>query len=144
MQPVPLAAPAGRPARGMIIIKGPKGFQSFTQADVDNRQATILRDGQPIQISELRTGDRLTATIITQRPPQVLTDRQVKATISDVARMETPAAGAGGGAAPARAAVTSPARQLPKTASPVPLMGLIAGVAFFVAGSRRAGRRFIG
>jgi hypothetical protein len=135
---------------GMIIVRGPKGFHSFTQADVDNRQAKILREGQPIQISDLRTGDRLTATIVTQRPPQVLTDRQVKATISDVARMEAPApSGAAGGAAPARAAVTQSAsaaadapRRLPKTASPVPLLGLIAGVALVVAGSLRVRRRY--
>jgi hypothetical protein len=131
---------------GMVIVRGPKGFHSFTQADVDNRQAKILRDGKPIQISDLRTGDRLTATIITERPPQILTDRQVKATITDVARMETPAASPS--SAPARAAVTqsaqattTPARTLPKTAGPMPMLALIAGVALFLGGALRMRRR---
>jgi hypothetical protein len=133
---------------GMIIVRGPKGFQSFTQADVDNRQAKILRDGKPIQISELRTGDRLTATIVTERPPQILTDRQVKATITDVARMETPAAGGAASAAAPRAATTqsaqaatTPARTLPKTASPLPLLALIAGISLSVGGALRLRRR---
>lgn len=130
---------------GMIIVRGPKGFQSFTQADVDNRQARIMRDGQPIKISDLHTGDHLTATIITQRPPQILTERQVKATITDVARMEAPAPGAAPRAAvtqsaSAATAAPPPARRLPKTASPLPLIALIAGVSLLTSGALRVRR----
>jgi hypothetical protein len=133
---------------GMIIVRGPKGFHSFTQADVDNRHATILRDGKPIKISDLNTGDRLTATIITERPPQILTDRQVKATITDTARLQAPAAGAPAAAAPARAAATqsaaattAPARTLPKTAGPLPLLLLVGGASLFLGGALRLRRR---
>jgi hypothetical protein len=131
---------------GMIIVRGPKGFHSFTQADVDNRQAKILRDGKPIQISDLRTGDRLTATIITERPPQILTDRQVKATITDVARMASP--GASPSTSPSSPApvtqtaqASTPPRTLPKTAGPLPTLALIAGAALFLGGALRMRRR---
>ena len=131
---------------GMIIVKGPKGFQSFTQADVDKRQATILRDGKPIQISDLHTGDRLTATIITERPPQILTERQVQATITDTARLSSP--GASPAAAPARAAATqsaqaatAPPRTLPKTAGPLPSVALFAAISLFLGGALRLYRR---
>jgi hypothetical protein len=133
---------------GMIIVKGPKGFQSFTQADVDNRRAKILRDGKPIQISELHTGDRLTATIITERPPQILTERQVQATITDTARLGTPAAGSPAAAGAPRAAVTqsaqastAPARTLPKTAGPLPLLALVGGLSLMLGGALRLRRR---
>lgn len=128
---------------GMIIVKGPKGFQSFTQADVDNRRAKILRDGKPIQISELRTGDRLTATIITERPPQILTERQVQATITDTARLGTPAAAGAPRAAATQSAQasTARARTLPKAAGPLPLLAVVGGLSLLLGGALRLRRR---
>ena len=131
-----------------IIVRTPEGVKSFTQGDVDKRGVKIVRDGQPVQLSELREGDRLSAVIITSLPPKVMTEREVNATLA--------AAKAAGGAAPAparpsassagstaSARTTAPtsstapagssgsvtqsasaARTLPKTASSWPLVGL--------------------
>ena len=51
-----------------------------------------MRDGKLAQISDFRANDRLTATIVTTKPPRVLTEREVKATLAQSG------AGAGTGA----------------------------------------------
>jgi len=117
-----------------IIVQTPEGFKMFTQSDVDKRGVKILRDGQPAALSDFRSGDKLSATIITTMPPKVLTEKQVTATL---ARQEH-AASAGSGAAAVPASSTAPAaaeapaaRHLPKTGSPLPLVGLVGLTSLF-------------
>jgi LPXTG-motif cell wall-anchored protein len=109
----------------------------FTMSDIDKRGLKIVRDGKPAQVSDFHQGDQLTATIITTKAPQVVTDKQVQATLAKAA---PPAAAA----TPSPAAAPSPApsappapaarpaepagreaRALPKTASAQPLIALI-------------------
>jgi LPXTG-motif cell wall-anchored protein len=78
---------------GTILVRGANGFRSFTQGELDKRNVKIMKNGEPVEISQLHSGDHLTATIITEKPPQVLTQRQVQATIA-----------AGGGSTPTPAA----------------------------------------
>ena len=112
-----------------------------------------MRNGQPAQISDFRENDRLTATIITTMPPKVMTEKEVKATLARssaaaAARRRRPARaprpqppdGSTGRRRqqpppPSTAAATSGAapRKLPKTASPLPLLGLT-GLASLLAG----------
>src|SRR5262249_4865246 len=65
-----------------ILVRTDQGFRNVTQGDLDQRNVTIMRDGQPIRLADLRSGDRLTATIVTEKPPQVMTATQVDATLT--------------------------------------------------------------
>jgi len=120
---------------GSIIVRTPQGFRMFNEGDVARRNVTIIRDGQPVRLTDLRRGDRLTATIVTEGTPKVMTERQVQATLSGAAPAATsgtapaapPPAAAPPAAAPAPAPAAhapAPAKKLPKTASSLPLVGL--------------------
>jgi hypothetical protein len=130
-----------RASGSSIIVKTDEGFKSFTQSDIDKRGVKIMRGGQPAKISDFRTDDRLTATIITSKPPRVLTEKEVQATLAQSGG--APAAGA----TPAPSTPSTPAapsetgvatsggapKKLPKTASPLPVLGF-AGLASLLAG----------
>ena len=122
-----------------IIVRTDEGMRMFTQGDVDKRGVTIIREGKPAELSQFRAGDKLTATIITSKPPRVVTEKEVQAT---VAGGGTPAAQAPAPApASASASQDQPkAASLPKTASPLPLLGLV-GVASLVTGLALTARR---
>src|SRR6185436_15821134 len=121
---------------GAIYVRMPDGqTKAFTQSDVDKRGIKIVRDGKPAQVSDFRQGDTLTATIITTKPPRVVTEKEVQAAL---AKPAAPAAAAAAPPAPrapaAQAAPAAPApaepapqtaRALPKTASAQPLIALI-------------------
>jgi LPXTG-motif cell wall-anchored protein len=114
-----------------IIVRTDNAIKSFSQADVHRRGVKIMREGKPAQISDFRVNDGLTATIITTKPPRVLTEKDVQATVARSAGSASPAA-----ATPAYSpAATSGAgpKKLPKTASPLPVLGL-AGLASFLVG----------
>lgn len=132
-----------RVAGNSIIVRGPNGIRMFSEGDVEKRGVKIMRDGRPLPFTDIRAGDRLTATIVTEGPPQVMTQRQVDAALSSGAAAPAtaartpaaPATAAPGAAAPAPTPTTgaTPGRRLPKTASPLPLIGL------FGAGSLTVG-----
>ena len=66
-----------------IIVRLPDGtMKMFSQSDVDKRQARIMKDGQPVMLSQLHANDSLTATIVTEHPPKVVTQRQVDASLA--------------------------------------------------------------
>lgn len=139
-----------------IIVRTDNGIRRFTQRDADERGATIMRDGQPAKISDLRTGDRLTATIITEGPPQTMTERQVQATLSGqpppAAEPPAPTGAAGTAgttppatpappAAPTPSTETAAPRKLPKTASPLPVIGMLGAVSLALGAMLTAARR---
>ena len=144
-------------AASTIIVRTDEGFRSFTQDEADKRGVKIMRNGEPVQLSQFREGDRLSATIITAQPPRVVTEKEVNATLATAGPTAgakppvgttpqsrpgiTPApvasntpTGASAAGAPAAAASTGAAtRTLPKTASSWPLLGA-ASVLLLAAG----------
>jgi len=148
-------------AAGTIAVKtGDNEVKRFSQSDVDKRGVQIMRDGKPAEISDFRVGDRLSATIITSRPPQITTEREVQATL---ARAEPPPAAPA--PAPARAPASPPvapapppalespaptpapspaaAHRLPKTASSVPFVGFTSVLFVAIGLLLTAMRRFV-
>ena len=124
-----------------IIVRTGNEVKKFSQGDLDKRNLTIVRDGKPAQVSDFREGDQLTATIITTKPPQVLTQKEVQATLaaSKTAEATPPAPRSAPPTDPvtpatsaAPAAPAAPAR-LPKTASSQPLIAF-AGFLSLAAG----------
>jgi hypothetical protein len=143
-----------------VTVQMADGFKEFTQGDVDKRGAKIMVRGKPVQIQDLHSGQVLTATIITQQPPHVLTQQEVQATLA--------AAGPAAGAAPAGARASSTAggsgssstaaapagqsasagggggaKTLPKTASSWPLLGLASMLFLAVGLALNVRRRFV-
>jgi hypothetical protein len=134
-----------------ILVRTDEGFKSFNQGDIDKRGVKIMRDGKPALIENLSNGDRLTATIITSKPPRVLTEKEVNATLA-----ASPAPTSGGSAAPVSAAARTsappsmapdapaePARRLPKTASTWPLVGLVSVLSLAIGLSLTIRRRTV-
>ena len=144
-------------AAGTIVVRtGDNEIKRFSQDDVDKRGVQIMRDGRPAQVSDFREGDRLSATIITSKPPQITTEREVQATL---ARATPPPAAPVPAPAPAppRAAAApapppalespdpapEPSRTLPKTASSRPLVGLASVLLLAIGLALTTLRRFV-
>ena len=129
----------------IIVRTDDNTIKMFSQADVDKRGVRIMRSGKPAQISDFRANDKLTATIVTTMPPKVLTEKEVQASLAKSGGAGAGAPAAAAPAAPAApaaepTAAAEPARALPRTASQLPLVGLI-GVASLVAGMGLTFRR---
>lgn len=140
-------------AGNSIIVSTDNGYKMFTEADAAKRGVKIIKDGQPAEFSSLREGDMLSATIVTEHPPKVMTKRQVDAAMTSAAAATASSAATGGTGAStgARASLGSSAeagaaagtghKKLPKTASAFPMIGLagagLCGFACLLAVLRR-------
>jgi hypothetical protein len=145
-----------------IIVRTDEGFRMFTQSEVDKRGVKIYRAGRPAGVSDFRSGDQLSAVIVTSMPPRVVSQQDVNATLAasgsatgaGAAAARAPAAasagsspGASGAAGTAGAATGSAGtaaagrRTLPKTASPLPLLGLLGGLSLFAGAGLTIRRR---
>ena len=137
-----------------ILVRTDNEVRRFSQGDLDKRGVKIMREGKVAQVSDFREGDRLTATIITSRPPQVMTEREVEATLAAAkAAPPPPAAVASAPVSPGAAAApqaqaqqpesTVAARTLPKTASSWPLVGLASVLSLAIGLGLTTRRRWV-
>lgn len=124
-----------------IIVKTDEGIKNFSQGDIDKRGIKIMRAGKPAELSDFREGDRLSATIITTKPPRVMTEKEVNASL---AKAPAPAAPQPSPApAPAPAPAPEEPRTLPKTASSWPLFGLASILSLAAGLGLTVRRRFV-
>jgi hypothetical protein len=131
-----------------VYVRTPEGVRLFTQPELDKRGVKIFVDGKPRSVSELREGNRLTATIITTKPPSIVTEKEVQASLAKAGAAPVAAAPAAPAApAPRTAALASPpqepvptARRLPSTAGSLPAVAL-AGLVSLVIGAFATRRR---
>ena len=127
-----------------VVVRGAQGVRSWTVSELEKRHVQIKDDaGNPITIGTLHPGQRFTATIVTDEPPKVVSEREVKAMVKPEAAPAPAAAPAKPAPAPAQAAAPAPApapaaapaepapakhKKLPKTASELPAIGLAGAV----------------
>jgi len=136
-----------------VYVRTPEGVRLFTQSELDKRGVKIFVDGKPRAVSELHEGNRLTATIVTTKPPSIVTEKEVQATLAKTAAAPAAAAApaprpapvpsaaqAGAPASPAQQPVATTARRLPSTAGSLPTMAL-AGLALLAIGAFATRRR---
>lgn len=135
-----------------VIVRTEQGFRSFNQGDMTRRNVTVFRGGKAVDLSELHVGDHLSATIVTEGPPQVLTERQVQASItpdssakgssatSSTAAKSSTASTSGEATTAAASGGGASSAALPNTASSLPLLVLV-GMASLATASALAWRR---
>jgi LPXTG-motif cell wall-anchored protein len=118
---------------GSILVRNSKGqLIKYSSKDEQGRDVKIIQNGKEIPLGDLKAGDQLTATIITNYPPQVssLTSATAKVTPPPPPPAAQPAP-----AQPAPVVAAAPApkpAKLPKTGSPLPLVGLVGGALVLV------------
>ena len=113
---------------GFVVLDRNHNYVSYDFTDKEGNDIYYLdADGQDYPLRDVKVGDSLTGTIVTRFPPQVVNERIVKASA-----VEPPPL-------PPVAVATAP-KALPKTASPLPLVGLLgalsAGIALTFRGVR--------
>jgi hypothetical protein len=100
-----------------VVVRSKDGYKMFSQGEVDKRGVRIYKDGKPVQLSDLRVRDRLTAVIVTEGPPHVMTQKEVDATLAAEPAPAAPPPAVPTVAAPApaapAAAATAPAATAP-------------------------------
>jgi hypothetical protein len=110
---------------GSITVQTPEGFKRFSQGDLDKRGVKIVKGGKPVDLEGLNKGDKLSATIVTSKPPRMMTKKEVQASVATPEAAPPPVATTGSTAPPPAAASAAPAKTLPKTASSWPLVALL-------------------
>jgi hypothetical protein len=119
-------------APGGIVIQEKGGaLKSYNFKDAAGADIYYVKDGKEVPLRNVKQGERLSGTFVSTLPEQQVTQRSVVAKATEPAPPPAPE--------PVAVAAATP-RRLPKTASPLPLLGLLALVAGGIALSLRAAR----
>ena len=118
-------------ARSIQIKEDTGVVHKFTQSEIDKRGIQLYMGDTPIRLSQLNPGDKVTATIITEGKPEILTAKEVNAQLAAApppappaaAPAPEPAAAETPAAAPAEEPAAEPAAEEPQAmeqAAPAP------------------------
>lgn len=118
---------------GGFVLRDKSGYTSYNFKDAAGNDISFVQDGKEIPLRDVKVGDRLTGTFVSTLPQQEISQRSVVAKATDPTPPPAPTP------APVAVAAATP-RKLPKTASPLPLLGLLALVSGGIALSLRAAR----
>ena len=102
----------------VVTVQGKDGVKRFKQDELDAMNMSIMVNGKPARVKNLKRGDKLTATLISLTAPEVLTEKQVQAVLAEPA---APAPVVVAAAEPAPAPAPAPAAAAP--AAPAPARG---------------------
>jgi hypothetical protein len=115
---------------GAVVVRRDDGkVVKFTSKSLKKTGAVITKDGKPIDLTTLRQGDMIEATIISEGPPTMVTEEEMKVYAASAPPPPKPRP------APRPAPAPAPApKAMPKTASDLPLIGL-SGLILLVLGA---------
>jgi hypothetical protein len=123
-----------------VIVRGTDGIHMYSQGDIDKRNIRIVKDGRPVQLAELHEGDKLTATIVTEGAPKVMTEKDVEATLSGAAP-SVAAAAAAGSPSSASTPASAPKATTATTTPAAPAAGTAGGTGDEGSGTASESRR---
>jgi hypothetical protein len=113
-------------APGGIVVKTSKGeLKSYDFKDSAGNDVYMVKDGKEVPLSSVKKGDRLSGTLVSTLPPTITTERTARAKAV---------------APPATTVAAAEPAHLPKTASPLPFVGLLAVLSAGIALALRKAR----
>jgi len=75
----------------MVLDRTDNVRKKFTQDQVNARGLQIYKDGKVVPVAQLNKGDEITATVVSQKAPEVVTEREVEATLAQATPPKTDA-----------------------------------------------------
>jgi LPXTG-motif cell wall-anchored protein len=129
-------------------------MKKFVSKDIEAKNIVIIRarDGQPVSPWDLKAGDNISATIVTELPPQIITESELAVFVEQppapkpVVVAQAPKAPAPPPPPPAAAAPPpappAPPPALPKTGSRLPWLAVF-GLGSLAVGAALTIRRFL-
>jgi len=125
-----------------LVVKMSDGeMRKFSSKELESQDLIIIRNGKQISPYDLKKGDTFSATIVTELPPQTVTDTEL-AVFVDQPPTPRPAAVAQAAPQPTPPPPAPRPATLPKTASRLPWI-LLAGLVSLAVGAGLMIRRFL-
>lgn len=116
-------------APGGIVVENAKGeFRTYNFKDSSGNDVRFIRDHQEVSLRNVKLGEKLTGTMVTTLPSQKIATRDVHAKAVAPPPSE-----------PVEVAAATPP-VLPRTASPLPLVGLLSALSAGIALTLRRAR----